>query len=398
LPVLVLVAGLGMTATAQARYTSIVVDVETGRVIHDDNADARNYPASLTKMMTLYLTFEALDKHRLSLGQELPVSEHAEAQAPSKLGLRPGETIKVENAILGLVTKSANDVAVVLAEALGGSEREFAGQMTRKAQALGMTRTVFRNASGLPNDEQISTPRDMAILAQALIQDWPQYYRYFSRATFTYNGQVHHNHNHLMERYQGMDGVKTGYIQKSGFNLAASVVRNGRRLVAVVFGGPSARARDDHMANLLDHSFQRLQGGRQAPPLVADAAQQAPQSVNDTAGDRDEDEDNNRPRVIKAAATRAAPQPAARAHSAGRWAVQIGTFRNRSQAQSALAYATRHLPAHLGQASAQMTKLGNGNHAKFRARLVGFKDERSADAACAKVRIKGHACDSLAIR
>lgn len=243
-----------------ANYADFVMDAKTGQVLHSTDPDALRHPASLTKMMTLYLTFEALKEGRLSLSQELPISQRAASQEPSKLGLRPGSDIRVEDALLGLVVKSANDATVVLAEALGGSEEEFARMMTSKARELGMERTVFRNPSGLPDPQQVTTARDMAKLGQALIYNFPQFYPYFSRDSFSYGGVRHGNHNRLMGRYRGMDGIKTGFIRASGFNLVASTVRGQRRLIAVVFGGRSAVSRDNKMAVLLDQSYAQLLG------------------------------------------------------------------------------------------------------------------------------------------
>ncbi len=244
-----------LPGAAAARYASIVIDASTGDVLHEINADTRNYPASLTKMMTLYLAFEALEKGRIQQSQKLMVSRRAAGMPASKLGLRRGRTITLEHAILALVTKSANDAAVVIAEALAGSEAKFARLMTKKAQALGMTRTSFRNASGLHNRRQLSTARDMSKLARALIRDFPRYYIYFSTKTFRYQGRTYRNHNQLLKTYKGTDGVKTGYTRASGYNLAASTIRHGRRLIAVVFGGKSAKSRDRHIARLLDKGF-----------------------------------------------------------------------------------------------------------------------------------------------
>src|SRR5665213_543963 len=224
-------------------YASIVVDANSGAVMQATSADSPRHPASLTKIMTLYLLFERLEAGKIKLTTEMPLSAHAAAQAPSKLGLTPGDTIAVESAIRGIVTKSANDVAVVIAEALGGSEDEFAKQMTAKARALGMTHTVFRDASGLPNDEQITTARDMAILGRAIQDRFPQYYAYFSTRSFAFRGRVIRGHNHLLGSIDGVDGIKTGYINASGFNIVTSVHRNNRAIVAVVFGGHTAEAR-----------------------------------------------------------------------------------------------------------------------------------------------------------
>ncbi len=245
---------------ALAIDAAIVVDANSDTVISQMNADRLLHPASMSKLMTLYLTFEALESGKLSLQRNLPVSEHAESMSPTKLNLVAGQSIRVEDAILSLVTLSANDSAVVLAEGLGGSEDRFGQLMTRKAHQLGMVNTNFRNSNGLPDPAQISTARDMAILCRALIRRFPQYYHYFSVREFTYNGIPHANHNHLMSRYPGMDGLKTGLTNASGFNLAASAVRGGRRLIGVVFGGTSAIQRDDYMADLLDQGFQKVGG------------------------------------------------------------------------------------------------------------------------------------------
>ena len=237
------------------RYASIVIDAHSGEVLHADKADRRAYPASLTKMMTLYMLFEALDQGRLSMTSKLKVSSRAAGMPPSKLGLKRGQSIAVRDAIKALVTKSANDVAVVVAEALGGSEQKFARMMTEKARSLGMTRTTFRNASGLPNNQQLSTARDMARLSQALMRNFPKHYGVFSTRSFSYGGRKYKNHNKLLKNYAGTDGIKTGYTHASGFNLAASVVRDGRRLIAIVFGGKTAKSRDRHMRKLLDRNF-----------------------------------------------------------------------------------------------------------------------------------------------
>ncbi len=259
----------GLPSHAAAKYSSIVVDARTGQVLYARQADTLRYPASLTKIMTLYLAFEALDAKRLSLNSRIRVSAQAARQPPSKFGLRKGQTISVGDAIMGLVTKSANDAAVALAEHIAGSEASFARRMTVKARELGMTRTTFRNASGLPNRQQRSTARDMVALGRAIIRNFPQYYSYFSKTSFTYKGQKYRNHNRLLGRYEGTDGIKTGYIHASGYNLVASVSRDGQRLIGVVFGGKTARSRDAHMRKIVDKSFLRLAKyvGRSVAPV-----------------------------------------------------------------------------------------------------------------------------------
>jgi D-alanyl-D-alanine carboxypeptidase len=233
-------------------YAAIVVDANTGKVLHDTNADSLRHPASLTKIMTLYLLFEQLEAGKLKLDSRLEVSDHASQQAPSKLGLVPGQTIAVEDAIRAIVTKSANDVAVTVAEAIGGDEDSFARMMTRKARTLGMTRTVYVNASGLPDEDQVTTARDQATLGRAVQDRFPKQYRYFSTPSFVYRGRAIRNHNKLLGRVDGVDGIKTGYTHDSGFNLVTSVHRNGRFIVAVVLGGASGAARDARMRQLVE--------------------------------------------------------------------------------------------------------------------------------------------------
>lgn len=235
------------------KKASIVICAETGKIYHAQDADAVTHPASLTKMMTLYLTFKALREGRLTLDKKLPVSKWATKASPSKLWLKAGSTLTVRQAILALVTKSANDAAVVLAEALGkGSETHFATLMTHQARQLGMSKTVFKNAHGLPNKQQITTARDMATLSRSLYKHFPEYFKFFKEPKFVYKGQVHANHNHLLGKIPGVDGIKTGFINASGFNLAASMVRDNRRIIAVVMGGESRHARDKKMVKLLE--------------------------------------------------------------------------------------------------------------------------------------------------
>jgi len=268
-------------------YSALVVDAGSGKVLFEQNADAQRYPASLTKMMTLYMTFDALKQGRLSLRQSLWVSPEAASKPPSKLGLRAGDSITVNDAILGLVTRSANDAATVLGESLGGTEESFARQMTAKAHALGMSQTYFRNASGLPDPFQVTTAWDMFRLALALQRHFPEYYRYFSTDNFYFRNRVYSNHNHLLSSYAGADGIKTGYIRTSGYNLVASAQRNGTRLIGVVFGGETSRSRDSHMREILDMGFAQMGGGgaawqtayRYSSPSPATASLYTPNST-----------------------------------------------------------------------------------------------------------------------
>ncbi|MBM3529650.1 MAG: peptidase M15 [Alphaproteobacteria bacterium] len=232
-------------------YAAIVIDAKTGATLHQSSPDALRHPASLTKVMTLYLLFEQLETGKIDLNSRIEFSAAASAQPPTKIGLRPGQTIAVEDAIKALVTKSANDVAVAVAEALGGTEDTFARHMTRKAHALGMTRTVYRNASGLPDGDQVTTARDQALLGIAIQERFPRFYRYFSTTSFVHNGRSIQNHNRLLGQVDGVDGIKTGYTRASGFNLLTSMRQGDRRVVAVVLGGKSSRQRDARMAELV---------------------------------------------------------------------------------------------------------------------------------------------------
>ncbi len=275
-------------------FSSIIVDGNSGATLSANNPDASRHPASLTKIMTLYLLFERLDAGKMKLDTEMPVSEHAAEQAPTKLGLRPGQTIRVEDAIKGLVTRSANDAAVVIAEAIAGDEDDFAEIMTRKAHMLGMSRTIYRNASGLPDDEQVTTARDQSTLGRAIQDRFPRYYRYFSTVSFTFRGHSISNHNHLLGTVEGVDGIKTGYTRASGFNLVTSMRRGNRHLVGVVMGGHSGGSRDAIMRNLLAENLEKASARRTVAAItehnsaasrtdVAEAENAAPASMGGQA-------------------------------------------------------------------------------------------------------------------
>ena len=345
---------------ALAKYASLVMDAETGRVLHAVNADTRNYPASLTKMMTLYLVFEAVDTGRLSLDRRLAVSARAARQPSSKLGLGKGTTISAGDAILALVTKSANDVATVIAEHFSGSERRFALVMTAKARRLGMSRTTFRNASGLPHRGQLSTARDMAILARRLLTDFPGYYHYFSTDSFRYDGISHRNHNKLLASYVGADGIKTGYIRASGFNLVASAKRGGARLIGVVFGGDSPRARDRHMVKLLDKGFRKL------GPALKQAKRIAPP----------------RPASSKSA-RKSGPQ----------WGIQVGAYKTYSPAYAIAVKAQAQAPAYLEDGRIKVVSNGK-RRPLYRARILGLS-KRQAYRACRLLERRKMSCMEL---
>jgi D-alanyl-D-alanine carboxypeptidase len=264
------------------QFSSIIVDANSGATLTSTSPDGIRHPASLTKIMTLYLLFERLDAGKMKVDTEMSVSEHASDQAPTKLGLRPGQTIQVEDAIKGLVTRSANDAAVVIAETIGGDEDGFAKLMTRKARALGMSRTTYRNASGLPDDEQVTTARDQATLGRAIQERFPRYYRYFSTLTFNYHGQSIRNHNHLLGEVEGIDGIKTGYTRASGFNLVTSMRRGNRHLVGVVMGGRSAGSRDAAMRSLLAENLDKAATSRTVAAITERSASDANFDVADS--------------------------------------------------------------------------------------------------------------------
>ncbi|MEQ9328068.1 MAG: D-alanyl-D-alanine carboxypeptidase family protein [Rhodospirillales bacterium] len=345
---------LGIAAKpAEARYASIVVDADSGQVLYARNPDTRRYPASLTKIMTLYMLFSALEEKRVGMETKFKVSSRAEGQAPSKLGLRAGSTITVRDAILALVTKSANDVATVVAENLGGTEIAFARQMTERARGLGMRKTQFRNASGLPNRRQLSTARDMALLGRAIQRDFPQFYTLFNTRSFEYAGRTYGNHNNLLASYRGTDGIKTGYIDASGFNLVASVERDGRRLIGVVFGGKSARSRDAHMAKLLDDAFARY--GAIATLTPAE-------------------------RILRAKLRKPDNAPATASQIADSWGIQVGAFRNYGPARIAAEDAHLKLRDRIANAQVMVQNHVVNGATYFRARLVGLTRQDAASA------------------
>lgn len=352
------------------------MDADTGKVIHAVNPDVRNYPASLTKMMTLYMLFDAMKAGRMSEGQRLTASAHAAGMPPSKLGLKAGDTITVRDAMLALITKSANDAAVVLAEAMGGTEAGFARHMTERAHRLGLRRTTFRNASGLPNSGQMSTARDMAVLAQRLIRDFPQYYRLFATAEFTYKGRVYRNHNALLENYPGADGLKTGYIRASGYNLVTSAERDGRRLIGVVFGGQSPRGRDRQMIAMLDRGFGSNPNAQ--APLVAAAEPVEPALPATTATT-----------MVEAVSEGDVAMPD------GRWSIQVGAFARAANAKDAAQAASARLGSVAKDTLVAVVPSVGAKTRLYRARLTGMSED-AARQACKTLKSKRLDCLPIA--
>ena len=375
-------------SSAHAKYASFIINENTKRIYHNANADTRNYPASLTKIMTLYLVFDALKSKKISMSSKFKVSKRATRQPPSKLNLSAGSNITVKNAILALVTKSANDVATVIAENLGKSERNFARLMTRKAKKLGMTRTTFRNASGLPNRGQLSTARDMATLGIAIRKNHPKFFKLFKTKSFIYKGIKYTNHNNLLGSYSGTDGIKTGYTNASGFNLVASVERNGQRIIGVVFGGKKARSRDKHMVTLLNKYFKTSL----SKPLVRIAK---PSELPKTRPKIVVAEKNIKnfkipPEIINNIIPNDVEED---------WFIQIGAFKNRLNAHKAARNARNIVPEQLGNLPASLSKItksstNNNLQYLWRVRFVELA-ENQARSVCAELWTSGLSCIPL---
>ena len=385
-----------------ARYASIVVNETSGEVMYARNADKQLFPASLTKVMTLYLLFEALDDGKVTMDTRMKVSRVAAGRSPSKLGVRAGTTLKVKDAMLALVTKSANDAATVIAEHLGGTERKFAKKMTRKAHALGMSRTNFRNASGLPHSKQKSTARDMARLAIAIRKDFPQYFHYFKTQRFSFRGKRYKNHNRLLANYKGTDGIKTGYIRASGFNLIASVERNGTRLVGVVFGGRTGASRNKHMIHLLDKQFARLPVFKKPdlqqvkapsnPARRLPAPPKKPQVVRIIAAEakaRTQAES-----LLKTDLPNLEDPPVVKSVSPSEWGIQVGSFSRRINAHIAARDARLAAADFLDLQPAKLQPVTYGNLTLWRVQFLGF-DETRAREACVELLQSGLSCIAL---
>ena len=393
---LCLLLPLGASAHAQSKkvnkYASIIIDADSLEILHARNIDGARFPASLTKMMTLYLVFDALERGELRLDEKLTISARASRTPPVRLGLRAGQTITVEQAIMALTVRSANDAATVLAERLGGSEDEFAALMSAKAKSLGMQSSIFQNPHGLPNPGQTTTARDMAKLAESLLRNHKKYYGYFSRASFTYKGRTYNNHNTLLGRVEGVDGFKTGFTNASGYNLVISAKRGDHRIIAVVLGGASGTSRDKHMADLIERGFDVIgQQGRAPSQMVsADEVQRSVRIVQPVPSDKIQSYTlraaHNAPQstvhVVQGAGTRAVAQYAPRS-----WAVQIGAYHTALQAEAAnhLVQTDTDLP--LSDAAPHIIPVARQNGFIYRARLGGLSHE-----AAQKV------CESLAQR
>ncbi len=401
--------------TAAPKYAAIVVDAKTGEVLYAKRADSPRYPASITKIMTLYLTFEALSSGRLRSDDIVVISPRAAAQAPTKLGLAAGDTLTVNEAMQALAIKSANDIAVALAEKLGGSEARFAAMMTLRAQELGMVNTRFVNASGLPDSRQVSTARDIGILSRAVMRDHPQYYRLFSQQQFTFRGTPMNNHNGLLGAMPGVDGLKTGYTNASGYNLAVSAVRDNRRLIAVVLGAPSTAKRNNNAEDLLLTGFDVMSRRARGEKITIAQNLFEPEPVGPIERPSFEQGDGEQEglKIILASAT---PPPSAsrfeivepartalrgsqaaeKAKSdtkkvekvpAGRWIVQVGAFKSKTLAKEQLSQVEKRFGKHFAKAEGETDSVGG----TYRARFRGFT-EASAKDACGTLKAKKVPC------
>ncbi|NJC42625.1 D-alanyl-D-alanine carboxypeptidase (penicillin-binding protein 5/6) [Brevundimonas alba] len=424
-------------SSENTRYAAIVVDAETGEVLFARHADAQRFPASVTKIMTLYLTFEALAEGEVKLDDVITVSSLAASQPPSKLGLAAGQTITLDDAMKATAVRSANDMAMAIAEHVGGSQDAFAVRATRKARELGMTRTNYVNPNGLPDDRQITTARDLAVLSRAVMRDYPQYYRYFGLHDWTYQGRLYRNTNGLLLGGNGYDGMKTGYIRASGYNLVASAVRDGRRLITVVLGGQKVASRNAHVAQLMDTGFEveRLRRAGQPIQIAQTFFEQrgfgigsdnsAPVQYASAADEAEEDGDSGSTAVSYASLPATPPQPErtvpapsesrtvaslmrggapsdvtaslnggggsparptpppprprepARA-PAGRWAVQVGAFRDETVARDWLTEVNRRFRSQFTAAERTVQNAEGW----YRSRFTGMS-EQAAQAACA---------------
>ncbi len=427
------------SAYANGKYAGIVIDAKTGKTLYSHKADSIRYPASLTKMMTMYMMFEALAERKMTKKTRIRMSKYAASKPPSKLGIKPGHSIAAEHAILALATKSANDVASAVAEHLGGTEGKFAKMMTHKARQLGMKRTTFKNASGLTSTGQVTTARDMAKLGIALREHYPQYYKYFQTRSFKYGGRNYGNHNKLLGHIKGVDGIKTGYTRASGFNLVSSVQSGRRSIVAVVLGGRTGKSRNAQMHTLIKrylpkasrgHKRQLIASRKSSNIVVASAdnvslPKRGPIPVFRTTQVAKAVVDVKRPVVVASVASPAfnqqgvqqrlaqagAPVPAVRPTSevafidpvttAGvpekpsGWVIQIGASGEKSGALDLLAKAKNRFPQTLGNKELYTETTTKGNTVLHRARFVGFSGKSEANRACNILKKRRFACLAL---
>ncbi len=360
-----------MSNISNAATSSIIIDAESGKVLSSSAADTLRYPASLTKVMTLYITFDALEKGLLRMEDMLPVSRTAANRSPSKLGLRAGEKISVKDAIMALVVKSANDCATVLAEGLGYSERNFAKTMTKVARELGMKNTTFKNASGLPNREQKTTARDMAILGAAIYHHFPQYYKLFSTKKFTYKGRTYYTHNHLLKSFEGADGMKTGFTNAAGFNIITSAERNGKRVIAVTMGHNTAKLRDKKVAKLMEMGLNKLtKDNKNNNYQIAQNSDKKINNISHQASSTKDKAENN-------------------------WSIQVGAFSNYAKARNYALRIKKEITHRYKNKDIQVEPYQNGSAVIYRSQLTGFA-KKEANNACSRLKKSNKSCIVIA--
>lgn len=403
LATLVLVPQFAFAGSAQ-----LLLDARTGRVLAAENPDELNHPASLTKMMTLYMTYDAIRRGKLSWSSKVPFSKHASARPPTKLWVKPGDSITVREAVMSLIVVSANDASAALAEKLGGTESQFAEMMTQRARALGMTRTVFRNASGLPDKRQVTTARDMSTLGVALLRDFPEEYKLFNTKSFVFRGKTIRGHNNLMYRYRGMDGIKTGYTNASGFNLVSAVSKGDRRVIGVVMGGRTAKSRDKIMENLIDGYIGQASGGSRlvassgsASAVLARLGDSVPvptprqDSIAAVIGMAETTTPVSSARYESAYAEGSASPTATEAvmsPPAGGWQIQVAAAESRQAALDLLSRIQSEIGDPLSGLQTYTEAVDSGGKTLYRARFVGFSGKDDAWAACATLKKRSMAC------
>lgn len=392
----VLVLAVLRAASASASVSSIMIDAENGDVMYEMNADERRYPASLTKLMTLYITFNALENNHIKLTDKLKVSRTAAGRSPSKLGVRAGETITVKDAIMAVIVKSANDCATVLAEHFAPTEADFAVLMTNTAHKLGMSHTTFKNASGLPNTQQKTTARDMAVLAMAVYHHFPQYYKWFSAKSFQYKGRTIGGHNYILKTFAGADGMKTGYTAASGYNIITSAKRSGKRVIAVTMGHNSVGERDKKVSRMMDKGLTHMQKGEINVAMLTNEingkASAAPKATRLASVQKKTPAKTQAVRLAKAQSKPAAKATKiASASSNGRYAVQVGSFSDYQRARNYALTVKNKLAKKYAVHDIKVEKVQAESKTVYRSKVIGLA-KNDANTICRNMKRSNQAC------
>lgn len=392
----VLVLAALRAAAASASVSSIMIDAENGDVMYEMNADERRYPASLTKLMTLYITFNALENNHIKLTDKLKVSRTAAGRSPSKLGVRAGETITVKDAIMAVIVKSANDCATVLAEHFAPTEADFAVLMTNTAHKLGMSHTTFKNASGLPNTQQKTTARDMAVLAMAVYHHFPQYYKWFSAKSFQYKGRTIGGHNYILKTFAGADGMKTGYTAASGYNIITSAKRSGKRVIAVTMGHNSVGERDKKVSRMMDKGLTHMQKGEINVAMLTNEingkASAAPKATRLVSVQKKTPAKTQAVRLAKAQSKPAAKATKiASASSNGRYAVQVGSFSDYQRARNYALTVKNKLAKKYAVHDIKVEKVQAESKTVYRSKVIGLA-KNDANTICRNMKRSNQAC------